>query len=212
VTNDSLFDDADFAPEADEDLPEDTEDSLVEPPSDICTVGGPQEYSFYPSEQQTLDKICMALRSMLTRPNIEPEHITTIGRLLFALHRIPLLTTGVSISVSLKRLSESADFSLRLSLDDERFYVEHTGLFRDGINDPEGFTEEPLTVGLGWRGEDNSRSLVRDWIAAFEAAATNVEYKIETDDSGVPVDWELVYNDEYEHPWWGYNAKKSVQP
>ena len=201
MSDDSLFRDEDFIASSCEEREEDEEDA------DKSEEGDEEEndsnlFSFYRSEQDLVSEVNSIIRSLLTRPDITPRQISQIGRFLFALERLPRITPGISMEVTLVYRCNNETTYESVSLDEDSFRLSSGGSAYDPSVGGDSFSSTTLEVGVGWRDEPWTWVEVADWLERFRGVVNDSEYDIEISVYGdESVDWSLSDQEEQTNLW-----------
>lgn len=133
---------------------------MQEEPDDNDDVEEDEElFGFLIEDQQVIERLVDAVRSLLQRPGLSPQAIASIGPVIFAMERLPLPTPGLSATLTLKyELNRESDW-VSIDLSDDRIAFDkgfHT--YEPGIGG-DTHSEIILEVGLGWRDGDTFQAM-----------------------------------------------------
>lgn len=139
------------------------------------------------SDRTALEHLHNAVRTLLRRDDLSPRQISALAKLLLGFRRLPLITPGLNIHLSLSTKSEDEGRGWDVYLREDWFCVEWAGWVRgpfgsDSISgDP--FEMSPGQEGCGclWK---------QDWIASLPSIAEWAEVDLEDESRDAKLDWE----------------------
>jgi hypothetical protein len=151
----------------------------------------PALYSFKTEESGLVPLFCKAVRALLARPSLPAREVHLCAVLLRAFERLPLITEGIGISLSL---------TYRVSAD--RSWYREIAVRADSVELSEGaISYSPdvgsdcenrtlIEIGVGWREENADLVALEDWLAGFANEAADPEIEVSFDDFGESqLDW-----------------------
>ncbi len=146
-------------------------------------------FAFIAEDFSTIERVIAYIRQLLHRPDITGVQVSQIGYLLIGLERLPRVTPGVGIDLSLHD-NQNEDWSCQsLHLDEETFCLE-TG---ETIYDPAIGSDHTSwkTFEVNVAGERYEAMLSLDaWFSGFAMRLENPEMRLEIDNFGDALDLE----------------------
>jgi hypothetical protein len=172
-----------------------SDDAEVEETDTISEKTGPEQFGFLIEDRGLVIELAKIVRSLLQRPDITSELISHIGKLLFAMERLPLPTPGISIDLTMTyRFNDESSF-ISLFMDDTEFRLSRGGYVYDPAVGGDSYSENVFEVEVGDFRSSVELSEVSDWLDEFKRRALDKEQEIEVefsgDDSQIPWDEEL---------------------
>ena len=157
-------------------------------------------YSFKMEEEEFSTKCTEVVRALLCRTDLTAYSIHLFAITLRALERLPLVTPGVGIDITLGQTygDQGRDFQ-RFKIDDESILLS-TGELLYASYGSDYSSSNLIEIGVGWRTGDAEGFEIEDWFSAFLDRANSYETKVNIDDfAGSEIDW----NDETDsRPYW----------
>lgn len=168
---------------------------MQEEPDDDHDVEEDEElFGFLIEDQQVVERLVDAVRSLLQRPELSPRTIASLGPLIFALERLPLPTPGLCATLTLRyELNRESDW-VSIDISDDRIALDkgfHT--YDPGVGG-DTHSEIILEVGLGWRDGDTFQAMeFADYFAqCAEDPSRDVSVTIHSDE--LFTNWDLESN------------------
>jgi hypothetical protein len=147
--------------------------------------------AFLMEDAPIIESLVSSVRSLLQRPELDPQTISEIGIFLFGLERLPAPTPGISMSLTLQfELNRERDW-LCLNIEDDRFVLDKGfSTYQEGIGS-DHYTEIILEVGEGYREGDTFEAM--QYAETFAELATDPSRTISiTANADDPFnDWDL---------------------
>ena len=164
-------------------------------------------YSFYVEDRSLVEAVTRVVRQLLKRPTLNPLRVHQIGAFLFGLQRLPRLTPGLAMSISLTTQYGDDIVTRSITIDDYHFELADFAIIHlSGVagSDHESFVWFEVFAGEGR--EDRFHGYYDEWIAVLGELAEddsteidiedygNIAY-IDWDDPGNPADWDKLPSD-----------------
>jgi hypothetical protein len=142
-------------------------------------------FSFEIDDLYYVDQVTKAVRSLLDRPSISPDQVTSIKKALLGLSRLPLRTAGLEVEISLVNKLNNAASSYIFFISSDRFATDSGGYDNFGFG-TDSFSGASFEVGPSY----NEISGYYDtWVDVFrEMTAAELIIHDESDDS--LLDWD----------------------
>lgn len=163
------------------------------------------KYGFYLEDQHMLEGLAPTVRTLLSRPSLEPQQIAELAAFLYAVERLPMVTEGISMALRLayRAGGECSYREVRIDQDSVRLsgggYVETPGVGGDS------YGETVFEVSAGG-GREGSLFQASECMAVFLESAGDESICVEIDeDFGEPFtqwDQEMPTN-----PWEGMESE-----
>ena len=116
-------------------------------------------FGFLIDDQQVVERLVDAVRSLLQRPGLSPQTIASLGPVIFALERLPLATPRLYATLTLLYEVNREGNWVSIDISDDRIALDkgfHT--YEPGIGG-DTHSEIILEVGLGWRDGDTFQAM-----------------------------------------------------
>ena len=137
---------------------------------------------------QYVGRVIEAVRALLQRPKLTPKQITSVGRALHGLERMPLRTPGLDVHLALVIQNDDGAASYDLHLSDERFRTESGGYVKFDYGS-DSFSGPTFDVGPDYRDEGGWHFGVQEWPDAF-SESIHEKLEIEDNSNDSLLDWE----------------------
>lgn len=122
-----------------------------EPDDDQDMEEDEERFGFLIEDQQVVERLVDAARSLLQRPGLSPQNIAGLGPVIFALERLPLPTRGFCATLTLRyELNRESDW-VSIDISDDRIALDKGFHTYDPAVGGDTHSEIILEVGLGWR-------------------------------------------------------------
>jgi hypothetical protein len=152
-----------------------------------------------------IDRLSASCDLLLQRSNLLPSEIDDVGRLKYALGRLPLCTDGVHISVSLTYVTdkEGSWEGSFLELSSKYFGISDIAYFRG----PHGGVSDCRTIfsckNSGYRSDTEDRLArvyndLEGWVELWQTKCCDTDMTLKIDDAENNFDW---YQEEDEDAW-----------
>lgn len=187
MSNDDTFDDE--MPE--EELEDEGQDEEEDEEFDEV-----EAYPFRREQRELVAELNAIIRLVLKRPDIRPEQIFRLGKLLFALERLPLTTPGVATTLALSHCFQGDLSYQNISLDATTFRLGSGGVLNKPTGGKEPFHENLLCLEIGTAPPEADALLLDDWLTALRRRAAFPEEQITLRESGddAEIDWDDTLN------------------
>lgn len=134
-----------------------------------------------------IEQIASSLRKLLNRDDLTLKQLVGICKLLLGLHRLPLITPGLDILLSLCMRVEDEAGSYEIGLSDERFYVSSGGMLRG----PLGFDSySGVTVEIEQHFHSDNYLYEVSWLEELSGMVEHMSIRIEDDSDDALLDWD----------------------
>jgi hypothetical protein len=145
-------------------------------------------FAFEIDDGDYIQRVTEAIRSLLELPDLTPRQIVAIGRMLLGLSRMPLLTPGLGVEVSLRFKTEQSAISYDLFFSQNHFETSSSGYNNFGFGS-DSFSGSNFIVESHARQCDAGASYAESWPDIFlEMTAAALEIRDDSDDQ--LLDWE----------------------
>ena len=146
-------------------------------------------FNFQPEDRYYVDRVAKAIRMLLTREDVTPLQIMSIGRALHGLGRFPLRTSGLDIHISLSYKMGQGYQSYDLYISTDRFSTESGGYDNFGGMGTDSFSGPSFSIGTEYREFDGFLIDTESWPEQFiEMLKNTLEIYDDCDDN--LLDWE----------------------
>lgn len=148
-----------------------------------------QLYAFLTEEKDFITGLELAIRCVLSRPQLTPKEIYLCAVVLRALERMPLVTPTVGLCITLSEDQyDGSSGCLSLKIDEESVCLSTGETIYDPLVGSDSKTQDIAEVGVGWRSEFVTGSA--RWLAEFTRRAGDSGYKVLFEDFvDSHVDW-----------------------
>ena len=151
----------------------------------------PQLYSFKIEEQGLIEGLMKALRSLLKRPGMTARHVYYTSLMLHALERMPLVTQGLWITLSLVNRESSGNWGCQdLTIDEEAVRFRTAESLYDPRTGSDNQRLDNEEIGVGWRNVSADLPDLEDWVAWFHRRAKDPAIEVSFDDADSAIDWD----------------------
>lgn len=146
----------------------------------------PVLYSFNTVDRDFVEALIEAFRAVLRRPGLPTRDIHLSAIMLRGLERLPLVTDGIGLTVSLKDTSADGNdwVSMDMTLDDESFRISEFESHNEEGFGRDHFSRELVEIGVGWRGGQVEMTDLGEWIAMFASRAASPAVELSFEDFG----------------------------
>jgi hypothetical protein len=186
--------------EFDEDIPiEDDADELVEADEADEDEAPSDLYACHQEDKGVIDLLAKSIRGLLRRKDTTPYQIAKIGKFLFALERLPRITEGFGMSLTLTYSYNNESSYQAVSIDSDSFKLSSGGNAYDPAVGGDSYSSTELEIGIGWR-EGGDLMEMSGWVDSFAEKAADKDYEIDFEDFGSdPIEWSP--DDDRKDPW-----------
>jgi hypothetical protein len=146
------------------------------------------------------ERIKIAVRNLLKRPDIIPRQIVSVGRLLYGIARFPLRTPGLDISLSLVSKFGGEATVYGLFLNEYRFSTKISGYINSGFG-TDSFSEVTYEVEGHRRRYEGWNIFTESWPDVFNEMEL-AELDIQDESQDDLIDWSHPDGSEF----WGWIA------
>jgi hypothetical protein len=180
----------------DDDTPEEELEDADEDSEDEEELDEVESYPFRRDQRELVAELNAIVRLLLKRPAIRAEQIWQLGKLLFALERLPLTTPGVATTLALSHCFQGDLSYQNISLDATTFRLGSGGVLNKPTGGKEPFHENLLVLEVGVAPPETDAMLLDDWLIALRRRAEFPEEQITLRESGddAEIDWDDTPN------------------
>jgi hypothetical protein len=147
---------------------------------------------FQPDEQMHVERLIEIVDDLRKRDDLSPEQLRTLATFLRAAKRLPMVTDGVSITISLINREKNGDwgyYSAFMSYDELELAV------GESINCGSGHDHQVLNnlrIGCAWRGHDGVETGWEDWLDEFDHRVHDEGIEVSIEDNDSNIDWDAA--------------------
>jgi hypothetical protein len=142
-------------------------------------------------EQALVEGLMHALRSLLKRPEMTAQQVYYTSLMLRALERMPFVTQGIGMTLSLINRSPSGNTGYQdLTIDDESIrFTTWEYLYNPDIGGDSQDLDN-YEIGVGWRHVSADLTELEDWVAWLQRRAENPDIEVSFEDfADSAIDW-----------------------
>jgi hypothetical protein len=151
----------------------------------------PELFGFRIEDRELIAQIAQLIRRLLKRDNIAPRHIHSVGRMLFALERLPCSTPNISIDLALKSHYDGNIACFSVLIEDNVFRLE-TSEWISGPCGGDSLSRINWEVYLGEPRDRVDVAEVDSWMEGFRLGIDHS--RVELYDSLEDIDWDDMHN------------------
>jgi ankyrin repeat protein len=163
----------------------------------------PVLYALKPEEEAFVGLLSNAVRTLLANPSISARDVHLCGIMLRALERLPLVTEGVGLSLSLisRSSADGNSWYMEVALDEESFRLSEGETYYLPETGSDHESRMIAEIGVGWREDEADHVDLEEWASTFAGRAADPAIEIDIEDFGnSEVDW---HDDTTGEDYWG---------